>query len=69
MRGYNNSIAAAALLLGMEPEMLMKCLEGSNAIAGMQLEIDTLKHRINKMQQDNEELCRILTNRLTNGQN
>ena len=42
MKGYNNSIAAAALLLGISPEMLMKCLEGSTAIAEMQLKIDAL---------------------------
>jgi hypothetical protein len=69
MNGYNNSIAAAALLLGISPEMLMKCLEGSTAIAEMQLKIDALNLQIERMQNNNDELCRIITERLVNGKN
>lgn len=69
MTGYNNSVAAAALLLGISPEMLLKCLEGSTAIAEMQLKIDALNLQIERMQNNNDELCRIITERLVNGKN
>lgn len=69
MTGYNNSVAAAALLLGISPEMLLKCLEGSKAIAEMQLKIDALNLQIERMQANNDELCRIITERLVNGKN
>lgn len=69
MTGYNNSVAAAALLLGISPEMLLKCLEGSTAIAEMQLKIDALNLQIERMQANNNELCRIITDRLVNGKN
>lgn len=60
MKTYNNSTAAAALLLGMKPEDLMLCLKGTQAIAELQSDIENHKRTIDRLMRDNHALTSMI---------
>jgi hypothetical protein len=66
MKAYNNSLAAAALLLGMKPEDLMLCLKGSQTIAELQSDIENHKRTIERLNKDNIALTSMIMKGVSN---
>jgi hypothetical protein len=69
MRGYNNSLAAAALLLGMKPEDLMLCLQSTNTIAELQATIENNQRIIERLNKDNDALVGMISKRVATNDN
>ena len=69
MKSYNNSTVAAALMLGLKPEMLMNCIEHATTISQLKLEVQFLSQTLEAVRKDNDTLSEMLARRLTGGDN